>query len=361
MTIELTLRRQGAPHRGRVRPGARRPAAASRGAARDRGPPVGEDPARRAQLGRPRARRLPRRRVRVHHVAARRCPSPSASNTRCRDRHGPVTPRPRGRRGRLATSTNEERMPRGIRSSSFRPPPTARSRDVRPPVRRVVRWSDDRILGAPRAHERRAGIRALVEPLVQRRILLGKERVVLYEAVQQFRVAEAEDGALIGCGALHVMWEDLGEVRTLVVDDEWLRPRRRARAARGARGEARELGLTPPVLPDVRGRVLRPARLRGHRRARPSIPTCTRELVRSPRRGRRGVPRPRPRQAEHPRQHPHAEAPLTRASGAPHRCRDDRHPGRTLRACRRIPHRHGGSRRRCTGVVGSWCCSDSSR
>ena len=65
-------------------------------------------------------------------------------------------------------------------------------------------------------------IQTLVEPLVQRRILLGKERVVFYEAVQEFRVAINDDGALIGCGALHVMWEDLGEVRTLAVTDDWL-------------------------------------------------------------------------------------------------------------------------------------------
>jgi amino-acid N-acetyltransferase len=65
-------------------------------------------------------------------------------------------------------------------------------------------------------------IEALVEPLVQRRILLGKERVVFYEAVQEFRVATVDDGTLIGCGALHVLWEDLGEVRTLAVADDWL-------------------------------------------------------------------------------------------------------------------------------------------
>jgi amino-acid N-acetyltransferase len=65
-------------------------------------------------------------------------------------------------------------------------------------------------------------IKTLVEPLVQRRILLGKESVLFYEAVQEFRVAVDDDGALIGCGALHVMWEDLGEVRTLAVADDWL-------------------------------------------------------------------------------------------------------------------------------------------
>jgi len=66
------------------------------------------------------------------------------------------------------------------------------------------------------------GIHRLLEPLVDRRILLGKDLAVLYGAVQEFVVAES-DGVLIGCGALHVMWEDLGEVRTLIVRDDWLR------------------------------------------------------------------------------------------------------------------------------------------
>ena len=65
-------------------------------------------------------------------------------------------------------------------------------------------------------------IQALVEPLVQRRILLGKDLVVLYEAVQEFRIAVDSEGTPIGCGALHVMWQDLGEVRTLAVAPEWL-------------------------------------------------------------------------------------------------------------------------------------------
>lgn len=60
----------------------------------------------------------------------------------------------------------------------------------------------------------------LVEPLVQQRILLGKDRVVFYESVQEFAVAESFGGQLIGCGALHVLWEDLGEIRTLAVADQ---------------------------------------------------------------------------------------------------------------------------------------------
>ncbi|ACQ81530.1 GCN5-related protein N-acetyltransferase [Beutenbergia cavernae DSM 12333] len=65
-------------------------------------------------------------------------------------------------------------------------------------------------------------IRDLVIPYAQARILLAKEMIGYYEAIQEFVVAEVDDGAggrrVVGCGALHVMWSDLGEVRTLAVD-----------------------------------------------------------------------------------------------------------------------------------------------
>lgn len=49
------------------------------------------------------------------------------------------------------------------------------------------------------------------------KILLEKNLVTLYEAVQEFWVAEHE-GRVVGCGALHVLWADLGEVRTVAVN-----------------------------------------------------------------------------------------------------------------------------------------------
>ena len=48
------------------------------------------------------------------------------------------------------------------------------------------------------------------------KVLLAKPLVTLYEAVQEFWVAE-ENGELLGCGALHVMWEDLAEIRSVAV------------------------------------------------------------------------------------------------------------------------------------------------
>jgi len=64
-----------------------------------------------------------------------------------------------------------------------------------------------------------AGIRRLIDLYAPQRILLDKPTVTLYEDVQEFLVARtASAGGVVGCGALHVMWEDVAEVRTLAVD-----------------------------------------------------------------------------------------------------------------------------------------------
>ena len=60
-------------------------------------------------------------------------------------------------------------------------------------------------------------VHELVEVYAPQRILLGKEWVTLFEDTQDFVVAEL-DGSVVGCGALHVLWEDLAEIRTLAVD-----------------------------------------------------------------------------------------------------------------------------------------------
>src|SRR3954466_15142002 len=62
-------------------------------------------------------------------------------------------------------------------------------------------------------------VRRLIDAYSRDGILLDKATVTLYEDIQEFWVAERDDGAeVVGCGALHVMWEDLAEVRTLAVD-----------------------------------------------------------------------------------------------------------------------------------------------
>jgi amino-acid N-acetyltransferase len=53
-----------------------------------------------------------------------------------------------------------------------------------------------------------SAIAALVDRYSTDRILLAKAKVTLYEDVQEFWVAEV-DGNIVGCGALHVLWDDL--------------------------------------------------------------------------------------------------------------------------------------------------------
>lgn len=62
-------------------------------------------------------------------------------------------------------------------------------------------------------------MRALVTPLAEGRVLLQKEAVAYYESVGDFVVAE-QDSRIVGCGAVHVLWEDLAEIRTLAVADD---------------------------------------------------------------------------------------------------------------------------------------------
>jgi amino-acid N-acetyltransferase len=63
-----------------------------------------------------------------------------------------------------------------------------------------------------------SAIRALIDQNVGSGRLLEKDTVNLYEDIQEFCVAESSaDSTVVGCGAMHVMWEDLAEIRTVAV------------------------------------------------------------------------------------------------------------------------------------------------
>lgn len=71
-------------------------------------------------------------------------------------------------------------------------------------------------------------IRDLVEPYANhaKHILIPRDLVGYYEDVPEFLVAEVPDGDVwkpVGCGALHIMWQHLGEVRTLAVHADHIR------------------------------------------------------------------------------------------------------------------------------------------
>jgi amino-acid N-acetyltransferase len=72
--------------------------------------------------------------------------------------------------------------------------------------------------------------------------LLSKATVTIFEQLQEFLVAEV-DGTVIGCGALHVMWEDLAEVRTLAVRPDHSRHGIGSKILLQLLSNARQLGI----------------------------------------------------------------------------------------------------------------------
>ncbi|WP_172119458.1 amino-acid N-acetyltransferase [Actinomyces faecalis] len=95
-------------------------------------------------------------------------------------------------------------------------------------------------------------IAELVRPYAERRILLGKDLIAYFEDIQEFTVAESSaagpDGravsGIIGCGALHVMWDDIAEVRTLAVRSDYLHRGVGSALLGELVARARALGLT---------------------------------------------------------------------------------------------------------------------
>ncbi len=87
-------------------------------------------------------------------------------------------------------------------------------------------------------------IRRLIDTYAADRRLLSKATVALFEDIQEFWVAElADGGTVVGCGAVHVMWEDLAEVRTVAVDPTYRGQKIGHRIVSALLDTARELGV----------------------------------------------------------------------------------------------------------------------
>lgn len=92
-------------------------------------------------------------------------------------------------------------------------------------------------------------IRRLVDEYAPDRRLLSKATVALYEAVPEFLVAESpaapgETPAVVACGAIHVIWEDLAEVRTVAVDPGHMRRGIGTKLVQALLARARGLGVS---------------------------------------------------------------------------------------------------------------------
>jgi amino-acid N-acetyltransferase len=65
-------------------------------------------------------------------------------------------------------------------------------------------------------------IQQLINYYVQEGKLLPRSLSELYEQIRDFFVAEI-DGKIIGCCALHIIWEDLAEIKSLAVDKDMIK------------------------------------------------------------------------------------------------------------------------------------------
>lgn len=85
-------------------------------------------------------------------------------------------------------------------------------------------------------------IQKLLMTFASRGDMLSRSLSELYESLRDFYVVE-EDGVLLGAAALHIVWEDLAEVRSVAVNEDAGRKGIGSRLVRACISEAREIGL----------------------------------------------------------------------------------------------------------------------
>ncbi|HTG81612.1 MAG TPA: N-acetyltransferase [Geobacteraceae bacterium] len=85
-------------------------------------------------------------------------------------------------------------------------------------------------------------IQKLLTHFANRGDMLSRSLSELYEALRDFYICE-EKGRLLGTAALHIVWEDLAEVRSVAVSEDAGRKGIGTELVRACIDEAREIGL----------------------------------------------------------------------------------------------------------------------
>jgi amino-acid N-acetyltransferase len=84
----------------------------------------------------------------------------------------------------------------------------------------------------------------LVNKYADKGLMLSRPRSMLYEYIRDFAVVENEnDGKILGAGALHIMWEDLAEIRALAVQEEYAKQGIGRKIVEFSLQEAKSLGI----------------------------------------------------------------------------------------------------------------------
>jgi amino-acid N-acetyltransferase len=85
-------------------------------------------------------------------------------------------------------------------------------------------------------------IHALITYYADKGLMLARPRTLLYESLREFTVAVEQD-KVIGVGSLHIIWEDLAEIRALAVAPDYAQKGTGRGLVSNFIDEARELAI----------------------------------------------------------------------------------------------------------------------
>lgn len=85
-------------------------------------------------------------------------------------------------------------------------------------------------------------INALINDYAEQDKMLFRSLADIYENLRSFHIAE-NDGQIIGCCALHIIWQDLAEIKSLAVEQSKKGIGVGSALVRAALGQAKNLGL----------------------------------------------------------------------------------------------------------------------
>jgi len=88
-------------------------------------------------------------------------------------------------------------------------------------------------------------IKSLIEPFVKEGMILPRSLHSIYTTIRDFWVdsRDADSSLITGCSALHIVWEDLAEIRTLAVRKEFQKSGVGASLVDACLKDARDLGV----------------------------------------------------------------------------------------------------------------------
>ncbi len=128
------------------------------------------------------------------------------------------------------------------------PPPGILPEGTRPKVAYPESANGAEALDLPIRRARVADVEAilaLVNDYAARNLMLPRGPQYLYENIRDFAVVvdEAAGGAIVACGSLHVLWEDMAEVRSLAIHPAYQNRGLGRRIVEHLKAEAARLGI----------------------------------------------------------------------------------------------------------------------